>query len=140
LQAVPKPGELFERPILEFYTKAERIERLLGLQEALLISGLTAGQFEEMIEFGYCVALALFALVEQKGLRVDDGFLEFGSTADGIMLVDTLSPLEMTLAQKEPLLPLLQCHTEPNAADQIWGAMCNQILGNRVFIDCPERL
>jgi phosphoribosylaminoimidazole-succinocarboxamide synthase len=140
LESIPKPGELFQRPVLEFYTKAEAIERLLNLQEALLVSGLTAGQFDEMVEFAYCVALALFALLQQKGLNLDDGFLEFGSTADGIMLLNTLSPLDMTLVQREPILGMLQSTTDPAVADERWGALCNQILGHHVFIDCPERL
>jgi phosphoribosylaminoimidazole-succinocarboxamide synthase len=141
LHSVPRLGELFERPVLEFYTKAEEVERLLGLQEALLISGLTPGQFEEMVEFAYCISLALYAMLQQRGLDLDDGFLEFGSTTDGIMLVDSLSPLDMTLSDKDgPILQTLQRLEDPQQANQRWGSLCNQILGDRIFFDCPDRL
>lgn len=140
LTAIPTPGELFQRPVLEFYTKAEPVERLLNLQEALLISGLTPGQFDEMVEFAYCISLALLALLQEKKLGLDCGLLEFGSTSDGIILVDTLSPLDMQIVDKQPLLPMLQSCLQAERSDELWGILCNQILGQHVFFDCPERL
>jgi phosphoribosylaminoimidazole-succinocarboxamide synthase len=100
LESVPKPGEWFDRPVLEFFTKLEPKDRLLSIQEALLISNLTPEQFEQLIEFGYALSLGLFNIFAEKGIELWDGKFEFAISDDGLMLVDSIGPDELRLLYK----------------------------------------
>src|SRR6185369_10700177 len=48
--SVPVAETWFARPVLEFFTKLERKDRLLSLQEALTISQLSAREFATLCE------------------------------------------------------------------------------------------
>jgi len=90
-------GRLFERPVLEFYSSGESIRRLLSIQEALSISGLTPGIFEEAIEISYNIALALHSMFSALGLELWEGKLEYIVGADGLRLADTIGPDRLRL-------------------------------------------
>lgn len=92
LEKQPEAPGLFLRPVLEFYTRLEPNRRLLDLQEALIISGLTPGHLEEAIELSYNIALALLALFAGKGLELWEGKLEYVAGPDGLRLADTVGP------------------------------------------------
>lgn len=101
LETIPAENEWFDRPVVELYTKLEDKDRLLSVQEALLISGLTPGQLEEMIEMSYGLALALFVLFAQSGIELWDGKFEFAIDKNGLMLVDSIGPDELRLIHKK---------------------------------------
>ncbi len=98
IKKIPEDGQLFDRPLLEFFPRIEPPHRRrLLVQEALVISGLTGGQFEELIETAYNIALALYALFSQRRIELWQGKLEFAISAEGLMLVDCLEPDELLI-------------------------------------------
>jgi phosphoribosylaminoimidazole-succinocarboxamide synthase len=97
LDTIPKPGEWFDRPVIEFFTKLEPKDRLLTTQEALLISNLTPEQFEQLIEFAYDLSLGLFNIFAEKGIELWDGKFEFAMSNEGPLLVDSIGPDELRL-------------------------------------------
>ncbi|MBI4533142.1 MAG: hypothetical protein HY711_04270 [Candidatus Melainabacteria bacterium] len=100
LKQIPQSGQWLEHPVIELFTKLEPKDRLLSVQEALLISGLSAAQFENMIEITYDVALALYDLFAHKNIELWDGKLEFLASGDGLMLADSIGPDELRLMYK----------------------------------------
>lgn len=97
LKKAPEPGKLFERPVLEFYTKLEAKDRLLSFQEALLISGLEASEFTELSERALSAALALFNVFAEKQIELWDGKFEFITENGKILLADSIGPDELRL-------------------------------------------
>lgn len=97
LTQVPGEGEWFERPVLEFYTKLEPKDRLLSIQEALLISGLSPERFETLAELTYALALALHHRFAECGIELWDGKFEFLEDRRGLMLADSIGPDELRL-------------------------------------------
>lgn len=100
LEEVPAAGAFFRRPVLELYTKLEPADRLLSYQEALVLSGLSLGQFAELVDLTFAVALALFAILGERGLELWDGKLEFIEDGDGIRLADSIGPDELRLVSR----------------------------------------
>ncbi|HEY9784670.1 MAG TPA: phosphoribosylaminoimidazolesuccinocarboxamide synthase [Candidatus Obscuribacterales bacterium] len=110
LKEMPEPNQMFERPVLEFFTKLEPKDRLLSLQEAVHISGLGAHEFEYMVEMAYDTALALYVLFAERGIELWDGKVEMivdskghepGAANGGVlMLADSIGPDELRLLYK----------------------------------------
>lgn len=104
---IPATDEWFDHPIIEFFTKLEAKDRLLSWQEASLLSGLPAYQFEELVELSLDTALALHHFFFEKGLELWDGKFEFilDPKGDGIgkspkarlLLADSIGPDELRL-------------------------------------------
>jgi phosphoribosylaminoimidazole-succinocarboxamide synthase len=94
--AVPEEG-WFERPVLEFYTKLEPKDRLLSIQEALTISGLTPKRFEELAELAFATALAIYHHFAERGIELWDGKFEFLEDHKGLLLADSIGPDELRL-------------------------------------------
>ena len=101
LDSVPQPGKWFSRPVLEFYTKLEPKDRLLSIQEALLISGLTAFQMQELSDHAFLLSLALYAIFSEQGIELWDGKFEFVLNDGLITLADSIGPDELRLLYKE---------------------------------------
>ncbi len=97
LTATPEEGQWFDRPVLEFYTKLEPKDRLLSIQEALTISGLTPERFEELTELAYAVALAIYHHFAETAVELWDGKFEFLVDHKGLMLADSVGPDELRL-------------------------------------------
>lgn len=100
LSSVPIAGKWFERPVLEFYTKLEPKDRLLSVQEALLISGLQPFQMQELCDRAFLAALALYADFSQQGIELWDGKFEFILSDGQIVLADSIGPDELRLLYK----------------------------------------
>lgn len=104
LNEVPRPGEFFDRCVLEFFTKLEPKDRLLSAQEAVLISGLEPAQFSELCLLTQLIALGLYYAFAQKGIELWDGKLEFvlsdASASAEIVLADSIGPDELRLIYK----------------------------------------
>lgn len=113
LTSVPKQGEFFERPVIEFFTKLEPKDRLLTLQEALLISGLEPHDFEQLVNLSYLLALGLYGLFAEKGIELWDGKFEFIYGRDGLQLADSIGPDELRLIYKD-------CHLSKEMIRQVY--------------------
>lgn len=101
LDNVPQAGKWFPRPVLEFYTKLEPKDRLLSIQEALLISGLNSYQMQELCDRAFLTALALYAMFSEKGIELWDGKFEFILSDGEILLADSIGPDELRLLYKD---------------------------------------
>lgn len=98
-----KAGAMFDRPVIEFFTKLESSDRLLSYQEASLISGLSSAAFHRLYQTAQFVALALCHLFAEAGgqnLHLLDGKVEAAyRQADGaIVLADSVGPDELRLS------------------------------------------
>lgn len=85
-----KYGEDLPEPFFEVTTKLERVDRKLDTEEALRISGLTSGEYEDLRDLILTIDERLNADVRRRGLIHVDGKKEFAFDDDrGLMLVDT---------------------------------------------------
>jgi phosphoribosylaminoimidazole-succinocarboxamide synthase len=97
LKSLPAEGEMFDRPVLEFFSKLEPKDRLLSLQEALLISGLNESQFKDLAERAQLIALACYRIFARCGIELWDGKLEFILHKGALELADSIGPDELRL-------------------------------------------
>lgn len=106
LAAAPKEGEWLARPVIEFFTKLEPKDRLLTVQEAAHVSGLSGDEFESLCEMAYASALALFVLFAEHGIELWDGkfemIVDYGShdkdpSGGVLLLADSVGPDELRL-------------------------------------------
>lgn len=93
----PGPDTMFERPVLEFFTKLEPKDRFLTVQEAFLISELTGDEFRTLYELTLLLSLWLYQAFAERGIKLWDGKFEFAWTPEGLMLVDSIGPDELRL-------------------------------------------
>jgi phosphoribosylaminoimidazole-succinocarboxamide synthase len=100
ISRLPEEGVPLERPVLLFTTNSEPDERSLSVQEALIMSGLTAGQFEELVEMSYLISIALYAFFAQKDCQLWQGKLEFAHSPNGPILAGCLEPDEMIILHR----------------------------------------
>lgn len=108
----------FPYPVLEFYTKLEPSDRLLSLQEAMLLSGLTASQFDALVEQTLMTAVALRQFFAERKIELWDGKFEFlvdydKSGKTSILLADSIGPDELRLIYKN-------CHLSKEILRQIY--------------------
>lgn len=100
LSKLPQENEFFDRPVIEFYTKLEPRDRLLSLQEAFLISGLSTEQMNDLVERAQLTALALFVTFQNRGIELWDGKFEFILHDGKVLLADSIGPDELRLLYK----------------------------------------
>lgn len=92
------PGEKWDFPVLELFTKLESTDRPLTLTEALSLSGLTGAQMEKLLLRTAWIAGWLKSECARAGLELADGKLEWAVTAGGdLMLVDAIGPDELRI-------------------------------------------
>lgn len=85
-------------PILELFTKLETTDRPVPLPEALAISGLSAGQLQEVLLKTAWVAGLLKYGCAKLGLELADGKMEWALGEDGkCFLVDAIGPDELRI-------------------------------------------
>ncbi len=91
-------GSRWDFPVLEMFTKLENSDRVLGLQEASLISGISCARLEEMLLMTAWVAGFLRERAERIGVELADGKFEWAlDEKGGLMLVDAIGPDEVRL-------------------------------------------
>lgn len=107
LETEPQENQLFDRPVVEFFTKLEPEDRHLSYQEAALISRLSPAEFEELLDKTRALALALYHVFAEIDITLFDGKFEFvldntDATADGarVVLADSIGPDELRLIYK----------------------------------------
>lgn len=101
-ESVPKAGEVFPFPVVEFFTKLEPSDRFLTRKEALLVGGLNEAELARLEALSLLLALRLRDVFAPLGLELWDGKFEFAFTAEvegerGFMLVDSIGPDELRL-------------------------------------------
>lgn len=85
----PEPGDYLERPIVEFTTKLEEIDRFITDEEARAIAGLTDEQQQRVRELALTIDRVLTEHAREVGLEHADGKVEFGMLEPGdVILVD----------------------------------------------------
>jgi phosphoribosylaminoimidazole-succinocarboxamide synthase len=103
LEERPAIDKWFLRPVIEFSTKLEPKDRILSLQEAALMSALTAEQFECLVDTSFIIALGLHHWFCEKNLELWDGKFEFileVSENPRLLLADTIGPDELRILHK----------------------------------------
>lgn len=113
-----EPNSKFSYPVLEFYTKLEPSDRLLSLQEAVLLSGLTYKQFDELVEQTLMLSVALRQFFAERKVELWDGKFEFlveydTSGKTRILLADSIGPDELRLIYRN-------CHLSKEILRQIY--------------------
>lgn len=109
LRRRPREGSWLARPILELSSKLETGDRYLPLEGALNFSGLSMGEFGTIVDWTTLIAVFLYDLFSDVGLRLWDGKFEYTRTGAGPMLADAITPDELRLTKgtvqisKEPL-------------------------------------
>ncbi|WP_188851694.1 phosphoribosylaminoimidazolesuccinocarboxamide synthase [Aureimonas glaciei] len=89
LDRLPPPGTALSRPIIEFTTKLENIDRFVTGAEARALSCLSPTLFERLKAMTLEINSVLCDHAEACGLILEDGKLEFGVDEDGeLLLVD----------------------------------------------------
>ncbi|HWU87789.1 MAG TPA: adenylosuccinate synthase [Kofleriaceae bacterium] len=90
LREPPQPGQQLERPLIEFTTKLEEIDRFVTPEEAQALAGLDDKQFARVKELVLQVNAIVTRRAAEVGLVHADSKVELGIDATGqIMLVDT---------------------------------------------------
>ncbi len=117
LSHVPKENQWFDRPVIEYFTKLEPKDRLLSMQEATMVSGLSGEQFERLHVLAQAVALGLFQIFQDRGIELWDGkvelLLDASSERATILLGDSVGPDELRLLYKG-------CHLSKEMIRQIY--------------------
>lgn len=89
LATPPAAGEALDRPLVEFTTKREEIDRFVDRGEARTIAGLRPGDLTRIVELVEKIDACITAHAEAVGLEHADGKVEFGMLAPGeVILVD----------------------------------------------------
>ncbi len=107
----------FPYPVLEFYTKLEPSDRLLSLQEAVLLSGLSDKQFDILSEQTLLLAVGLRQFFKERNIELWDGkfefLVEYSKSGTRILLADSIGPDELRLIYKN-------CHLSKEILRQIY--------------------
>lgn len=109
LERAPREGEWLSKPVVEFFSKLEPMDRHLSLEAAMNFSGLGGTGFVDMTEQFLLAAIYLYDLFLRRGLDLWDGKLEFVKSGDQVLLADSITPDELrithggTQLSKEPL-------------------------------------
>lgn len=85
-------------PVIELFTKLETTDRVLSNSEALLMSGLSGAQFQQMLFQTAWVAGWVRERCRAQGLELLDGKLEWALSPSGeLFLVDAIGPDELRI-------------------------------------------
>ncbi len=94
LKQMPVPGEILERPIIDFSTKLEDGDRYIPIDEAKEISGL-GERIDEVIEIVQKVNSIISDEVSKAGIVNEDGKIELALDDKGeIIIVDSVGTLD----------------------------------------------
>jgi phosphoribosylaminoimidazole-succinocarboxamide synthase len=89
LTEAPRAGAVLDRPVIEYTTKLEEIDRFVSRDEARSVGGLDDGQLAELEERTRLVDEVVTAHARSVGLLHADGKVEFGRDEAGrLTLVD----------------------------------------------------
>ncbi len=102
--SIPKAGDWFPFPIVEFSTKLETTDRMLSSTDAQAIAGLSREEFSVLEDTVLLLALRLKTVFDSLNLELWDGKFEFaftpeakGSSQRRFQLVDSIGPDELRI-------------------------------------------
>lgn len=102
LSKIPSPGEWFEKPIVEYFTKLEATDRFLTVEEAKHIAGLSEAEENSLRELSLLIACRIKDIFAELGLALWDGKFEFAFLPGReLCLVDAIGPDELRLTSKK---------------------------------------
>lgn len=78
LESAPKPGVTLARPVIEYMTKLEDLDRFIAREDARVLAGLTHAQLERLDALVLHVNEVLSEKARSVGLTLADAKLEFG--------------------------------------------------------------
>lgn len=84
---IPEPGEPLDKPLIEYMTKLENLDRFISKSYAQQLSSLTASQLDRIEELVLRSNQILTKHAEEVGLLLADAKLEFGIDAEGLPLL-----------------------------------------------------
>ena len=91
LDEMPEPGQKLERPIVDFSTKLEDVDRYLSREEARRISGMSDGEFDEVVNLTLKVDELITRETGKAGIENEDGKIEIAFDENReLMIVDAL--------------------------------------------------
>lgn len=91
LDSFPRPGERLPKPFLDVSTKLEATDRYISFQEAKELSGLSDEELEKVKETTLLINGLITEKLEEKGLRNEDGKVEFAfGEGRTLMVVDAV--------------------------------------------------
>ncbi len=93
LKAEPKAGDMLPRPVMSFTTKLEPGDRPLTEAEALRLSGLRRGDFQDLKTLALRANQAVCELAEKAGFRHYDGKIE-AAWEQGLVLCDVIGTFD----------------------------------------------
>ena len=99
---MPKEGDIFDKPIIEFSTKLEASDTYLSKEQAFKIAGLNAIEANRLCDLAILMALKLKNIFEKMELELWDGKFEFAfkkgcSKGRNFLWVDSMGPDEVRL-------------------------------------------
>lgn len=107
LTAIPKEGDRFDFPVVEFSTKLETTDRYIPSSVAQKMAGLNDVEFKKLKDSVVVAALRLKDLFKDVGIELWDGKFEMGITKEldhngnrNFMMVDSIGPDELRLTYK----------------------------------------
>lgn len=96
-----KEGEVFDRAMIEFSTKWEKIDRMLSKEEAQMMFSISEKEMKNIEEQTECLAHACYEFFKTKDLNLWDGKIEWafieGSSNRELLLVDSIGPDELRM-------------------------------------------
>lgn len=96
--AAIQSGEPWGFPVVELFSKLESVDRRVSFTEAMAISGISAGQLQDLIFRSLWVASFLHDRVAKIDAVLADGKLEWGLDRQGeLFLVDSIGPDELRI-------------------------------------------
>jgi len=100
LEEEPKEGEILPRPVVEFFSKLEPMDRILAAELALNISGLTPNEFMTLHRYTLLLAMFCLAVFHRAKLKLWDGKFEFIRIGGAVKLADSITIDELRLTSK----------------------------------------
>ncbi len=94
---IPKSGAWLAKPIVEFFTKRESVDRPLTMAEAEKISGLSKEKLLDLKKATLKVAQWLKDFFAKRNLELWDGKFEWAEKNNQWVLVDSIGPDELRL-------------------------------------------
>ncbi len=139
-------GVIFEKPMIEFYTKLEDQDRLLSTEEAEKLLPKNV-ELSDLGDFSLRVAALLKEFFDDLGLHLWDGKIEVAVDEEGeILLIDAVTPdeLRLTLPGRNTV-PLSKellrfWYSKTHWAQQIEFAKARSAKGWKSEVELPPRL
>ncbi len=91
-------GQKWDFPLVELFTQLESSDRPVLLAEALALSGISAGQLQDLLLKTAWISALLKHLCGKRGFELTEGKLEWALSAEGkCFLVDVIGPDELCI-------------------------------------------